>query len=146
MKCYRGYNGVYPNLGIRNTQSHIWCTNDKSRAEFYASEFQNPKIAELVIPENKLICASEDFCADEFENWDEFGGDINTDTQICNNLRKMGYNSICFENEDGSKDYLLFDKSLISSIDEDVLDEAIEETIDTLLFLSGCAPLSESER
>lgn len=96
-------------------------------------KLKNGAVAELTVVSQKMRCASEDYCADRFEDWDEFGGNIEQDNKICDELRKEGFNAICFDNEDGSKDYLLINFELISDVNVfntlTKMDEACNELI-----------------
>lgn len=139
MIVYRGYNKDYPNFGVRPEQNHIWTTNDIDYALEYAKSFDNGGIVEFDIDESLLEIANEYDCEELFEDWDEFGGMIDADNEMCQTLLDMGYNCIYLDNS-GIDCFLILDKDLIKSskdIPLDIDEMSINEEINHILKLSG---------
>lgn len=139
MIVYRGYNKDYPNFGVRPEQNHIWTTNDIDYALEYAKNFDNGGIVEFDIDESLLEVVNEYDCEELFDDWDEFGGIIDADNEMCQTLLDRGYNCVYLDNS-GIDCFLILDKNLIKSskdIPLDIDENAISEEINHILKLSG---------
>lgn len=131
MIVYRGYNKDYPNFGVRPEQNHIWTTNDIDYALEYAKNFDNGGIVEFDIDESLLEIANEYDCEELFDDWDEFGGIIDADNEMCQTLLDRGYNCVYLDNG-GIDCFLILDKDLIKSskdIPLDIDENAISEVL-----------------
>ena len=113
MKCYRGFNNNYPNLGVKPDQKGIWMTEDYDYAKQYANMFKNGAIAEIEVDDRYIILASENECFEIFgDEFDELGGDVQWDNEVCDVLKEKGYDGFVFDDY-GVYCYYIFNRNLI---------------------------------
>lgn len=135
MIVYRGYNKDYPNFGVRPNQNHIWTTSDIDYALEYAKIFDNGGLVEFEINDELINMADEYDCEELFDDWDEFGGIIDADNDMCQTLLDMGYNCVYLDNG-GIDCYLILDKNLIKS-SKDLSLNVDDISINEVLNLAG---------
>ena len=115
MKVYRGFNNSYPNLGVKPDQKGIWMTEDYDYAKQYADMFKNGAIAEIDLDDRYIILASENECFEIFgDDFDELGGDVEWDNEVCDVLKQKGYDGFVFDDY-GVYCYYIFNRKLIKS-------------------------------
>ena len=114
MILYRGFNNKYSKaLGIRPEQKGIWMTDDYEYAKEYADMFKNGAIAEIELDDDYISLASEYDCFKIFgDDFDELGGDIEWDNEICSTLKENGYDGLVFDDY-GVYCYYIFNRDLI---------------------------------
>ena len=113
MKLYRGFNNNYPNLGVRPEQKGIWMTEDEEYAKEYADMFKNGAIAEIELDDDYISLASENDCFEIFgDDFDELGGDVEWDNEVCGILKEKGYDGFVFDDY-GVYCYYIFNRDLI---------------------------------
>lgn len=136
MKLYRGYNKNYQNWGVRPEQNYIWTTDDIDYALEYAKLFDNGGLVEFEVDENQLNIA-DDYDGERLfgDDWYDFGGLIDADNDMIQTFINNGYNSALLDNS-GIDCYLLFDKNLIKSA-KDLLLDYDENAINEVLRIAG---------
>lgn len=149
MILYRGFNNNYSKaLGIKPEQKGIWMTEDYEYAKQYAEMFKNGAIAEIEIDDDYISLASEYDCFKIFgEDFDELGGDIEWDNEICSTLKENGYDGFVFDDY-GVYCYYIFNRDLIKGykIVETLKNDREDamESINNILKNAGVKQLNES--
>ena len=149
MILYRGFNNNYSKtLGIKPEQKGIWMTEDYEYAKQYAEMFKNGAIAEIEIDDDYISLASEYDCFKIFgDDFDELGGDIEWDNEICSTLKENGYDGMVFDDY-GVYCYYIFNRDLIKGykIVETLKNDREDamESINNILKNAGVKQLNES--